>query len=239
MVYAATMTEMAPAPPFGTSTDVPPEMQLAFGHALCRADVADHTIAHLAHTLGLGNLIYRGELDVGRLPRHASAGCTTLGTLREAHLIVVDCAPGCHAVFGPHMLFVSSERWVQWNQRVGGLIAIVNQLDPTETSYQLFQQGRYQATAWAKGDSLQFMEEPELMASLARPTTSSPGGREVTPDAESLLARDVTLSLDAGHPTITWRFRPTGARPLAPPPLPVRHFSFRHSAWRRWLNWSH
>lgn len=208
-------------------TDVRPEYHLSFGHLLCDMQLDEPSIQVLAKYLDLGALEYAGSIDLDRLPIHPRVGCRNLGSLELANILVAR--NGSYSVlFGPHKLFFNNTRWIKWNKKIGGLMVPAHRQSLTETSYNVFENGKRLLSAWAEGNQIRCREDPEIVAYLnGKQISCIPGAKPNMSEAiAALLRADVHV---AEAPEGIHFARVLSGEPIAD----VVHFSFK--ARRRWL----
>ena len=174
-------------------TDVLPEYQLTSGHAICQAPMSPEDVQRLAKFLELGDLQYSGDLDAGRLP--VLSGHMTLGTEQEAHLLIVEVG-GHRVIFGPHGLFGNSTHWIEWNKKVGGLMAYTTQLDVEDYYHIVFGDGKRILSACAEGDSIRYLEDTPIEVFLGgKRIFHDPGSKpDPTNEIDALLNSDARIS---------------------------------------------
>ena len=200
-------------------TDVLPQYQLTFGHAICQAPMSSEDVLRLAKFLELGELQYSGDLDADKLP--VVAGSRTLGAEREAHLLIAEVG-GHQVIFGPHQLIGNSSHWIEWNKKVGGLMAYTTQMDVEEYFHRVFGDGKLILSACAEGDSLRYIEDTPIEVFLGgKRIYHDPGSKpDPTNEIHALLTSDARISEEAGAISIK-------AFASNQPVRNLRHFAFR------------
>lgn len=190
------MRNVSPLPLWNKEqTDVLPEYQLSYGHVLCQTPlVMQGTVRVLAKYLGLGTMVYAGPVDNTRLPMNQNIACRTLGTLELANLLVAKSG-NYYAVFAPHLLFLRSKQWIDWNKKQGGLMAYVTRLNVTEHFYIIFENGSRMFDATTNGDQLRVLEDMPILITLDREKIyHDPGSKPQIPEAVgSMLQHDVRI----------------------------------------------
>jgi hypothetical protein len=145
------------------NSDVLPEYQLTFGHALFRGLPAYGWTSKLIRLLGLNEPIYSGPLQQAAIPRHASRKYKVLGAPSEVHLLFARL-DDVWSVFGPHELFFGSKKWILSNLELGGLMAFVTQMDSDCFSYRVFEKGMKQTNVFAEGSTLRIAADTQIVA---------------------------------------------------------------------------
>lgn len=204
-------------------TDVLPEYQLSFGHAICQADINEEAVHVLAKHLMLGSLEHVGPLDVERLPMHSLVGCRMLCTEDATHLVVARNG-AYSAVFGPHRLFLNNQLWIKWNSRYRGIMAIVTRYDVAESSYRVFESGRRIVSAWSNGGQIKCLEDPSIDVYFSGMRLFSDPGRrmQLSEAVASMLSNDMTIHDESGTVRLTGAF-------THQPIMDVKHFVFRRN----------
>jgi hypothetical protein len=209
--------------------DIIPQFQLSYGRILCEAQLTERAITRMARYLDLGVREYAGPIDYERLPVHRSAGCRTLGTPDNVHLLVAPSGP-YHVVFGSHSLFLNNERWIKWNKRTGGLLAVATQLDERETYYCVFEAGERLLSVCTKAGQLTCLEEPAIEVHLGGELIYSEAGSQpqMSHEVADLLQHDLRIIDDGNHAVVSRAFSQQVA-------TDVTHVVFRRNPRRKWF----
>ncbi len=190
------------------NSDVLPEFQLTYGHALFRGLPVEGWRSKLFRSLELGKPSYSGPLQPALIPRHPRKQCPVLGSTREAHLVFARLRD-VWAVFGPHDLFFSSAKWINFNAKLGGLIAFGNQLDEGGSFFfYVFQNGLKQTNAVVDAGGVRIIPDTPIAAYIDgekifedRPTCALSEA-----EVRDLIAHDLTIRVAGGQVSIGPRF---------------------------------
>lgn len=144
------------------NSDVLPTFQLTFGHALLRGFRGDWKSA-LFRCLDLGSTYRSGPLQPAAIPRHARENCSVFGSTSELHLVLARFGD-VWSVFGPHDLFFTSKKWMQFNAKVGGLLSISTQMDKDVFSYLVFERGLKQTNALVELENIRVFPDTPITA---------------------------------------------------------------------------
>lgn len=203
-------------------TDVLPEYQMTYGHVLCQGQMDEDVVSRLARTLGLPVRRRVGSVAANQFPTDPSGQHRTLGTLKDAHLLVLALGD-YSAVFGPHVLFFHNRDWITWNKKRPGLMALATRQDILDTSYRVFHDGRYQLSAWLDNEKLSFPETPGIEVYVNREPIFRSSSNEVQ-DVKGIVAMlqcDVELREAGANVSFKNRFRNEDV-----PPDYVMHYVF-------------
>lgn len=188
------------------NSDVLPEYQLRYGHALFRVPWTDNLMSKLVHCLALGRATYNGPFNESAIP--GFNGHRVFGVADELHLVVARIGD-CWSVFGPHNLFFSSRKWTKFNVKNGGPMAVINQLDEKgRFFYVIFDRGRKQADAVVEGESIRIINDEAISVYVEGELIHRSRAMRTMPDAAiiELIRQDSNVSIHGNRVTIAPRF---------------------------------
>ena len=209
------------------NSDVLPDFQLTFGHALFRRLPSEGWQAKLFKALGLGKPTYSGLLQQSAIPRHARENFKVLGTATESHFVCARLGD-VWGVFGPHELFFASKKWMEFNSKTGDLMAFATQMDVTLFSYLVFSKGIKQTNAFADGNLIRVVLDTPMVAYLGKEQVFEDKATCSLSDAEvrAFIEHDLSLQVsDTDEVSIRPRF------PVASGTVEeITHFIFQRSS---------
>ena len=163
------------------NSDVLPEFQLTYGHGLFRGLPANDWRSKLFRSLKLDKATYIGPIQQAAIPRDSDEGWRILGSVSEIHLLLARLGD-VSCIFGPHDLFFRSQKWMDFNNKVGGLFALVTQMDMNSFFYDLFKDGVKQTNALAEGTHVRIIPDTPIKAYL--------GGQKIYEDKSACSLSD-------------------------------------------------
>lgn len=129
------------------NSDVLPEFQLTYGHALFRASASHgEWPSKLFKMLELGRPVRAESFEKLPFPLISNGKWPILGSAAEAHFLFGRLRD-VWAIFGPHEFFLRSKNWMTFNAKLGGLFALVTQMNEKAFYYDLFANGVKQTNA--------------------------------------------------------------------------------------------
>lgn len=180
-------------------TELLPEYGLTYGHTVAEAEFTPAEIKRVGRIHKLGELQYAGGFAADRIPREPRTRRFVLGNECETHLLVSE-AGGHSLLFGSHKLFYSSQGWMDWNSRTGGLMAFVHQLEDNQFFYIIFRKGKRLMDAVWEDHSIRYIDDLPIEVRLGGKRVFHDPGAKAGPTAEiaALLAADARISDESG-----------------------------------------
>jgi hypothetical protein len=191
------------------NSDVLPEFQLTYGHALFRGlDLHSDWRSKLFNSLELGRPMRAesfGKLDI---PLLFEQKWPVLGSSTETHFLCGRVGD-VWSVFGPHDFFLQSKKWMAFNAKIGGIFALATQMAVDSFYYDLFDKGVKQTNVLATGEKLRIIADT--------PITAYADGEKIyedqalssisEADAIDLVRHDSAIHVQSNQLTMVPRFR--------------------------------
>ncbi len=188
-------------------TDVRPEYQLTYSHALFHGLLKDDWQQALFKTLGVGKPSYSGPLEQTRIIVHPQTKGPVLGNATEAHLIAARLEE-VWTVFGAHDLFFSSTKWTVFSKRASRLLAICAQMDAESYFYYVFERDKKQTNVIAEGTFIRISPDDRIVVSLGGEKIYEDNPTCSLSDAEvrDFVEHDLAIQVKDGKLSIVPRF---------------------------------
>jgi len=206
-------------------SDVKPEHRLHFGHVLLETEQTDRVLNMLCSVLKLPRLdALWAEINTEVLPREPRSGVWLLNDDEHGYFIIATVGPNT-AVFGPHMFFFSSSRWIKLSRKLKTLLAFASQLDLDSFSYTLFLNGRHICNACRNRSGVResVMEPIEFYLNGRVIYKAKEEEGKLTEELRQFISQDIIIDVDESGEL---QFVTPFSKQVCHKPTTVRHAVF-------------